>query len=116
MQAPFQTQKISKISPQPPSWSTWARAESREHACGDGCHYYGFHAFRYAHARFNYAAPELQNQMGHASSATTDHYRRWAERQVADYEPYMPPALTDGKQRENSGKDSGKPILRVVGA
>ena len=94
--------------------------ESPGHVCGDSCHLYGFHAFRYAHARFNYSNPELQNQMGHACSATTDHYRRWAERQIAEYGAYLPAAVDGGKggpeQRENSGKDSGKRILRVVGA
>jgi integrase len=83
------------------------KARSPEHKCGEGCTSYGFHAFRYAHARFNHANPELQNQMGHATAATTDHYRRWAQRQIAEYDPYMPPAIAGGKQRENSGDDSG---------
>ena len=95
-------------------------ANSPGHVCGDGCRFYGFHAFRYAHARFNYANPELQQQMGHATAATTEHYRRWGERQLAQYGAYLPAALDDGKeetgQRENAGKDSGKPRLRLVGA
>jgi integrase len=89
------------------------------HVCGDSCHLYGFHAFRYAHARFNYEIPELQNQMGHACASTTDHYRRWAKRQAPEYGAYLPDGL-DGnqgaKQRKNGGTDSGKPSLRVVGA
>jgi hypothetical protein len=90
------------------------------HICGDGCTFYGFYAFRYAHARFNYANPELQNQMGHACAVTTDHYRRWGQRQMAEYDAYMPAALEGGQaaanQRENSGDDSEKPVLRVVSA
>jgi len=90
------------------------------HVCNGTCHVYGFHAFRYAHARFNHEHPQLQQQMGHASQATTDHYRGWAKRQLAEYEAYLPAALSDGnlatKQRENAGKDSGKPRLRLVGA
>lgn len=90
------------------------------HECNEWCHVYGFHAFRYAHARLNYQNPQLQNQMGHACQATTEHYRKWAERQLAGYEAYMPAALTGEnggrKQRENSGNDNGKPRLRVVSA
>ena len=92
----------------------------RGHVCTESCHFYGFHAFRYAHARFNYHNPELQNQMGHCYAGTTDHYRRWGERQMATYGAYLPAQLADGKesleQREKSGDDSGKPRLRVVGA
>lgn len=88
------------------------------HACSPTCHVYGFHAFRYAHARFNYANPELQNQMGHACATTTDHYRRWGERQIAEYGAYLPAGLDGGKeaaeQREKRGKDGGRPRLRVV--
>ena len=94
--------------------------ETPGHVCGGSCHRYGFHAFRYAHARFNYANPELQGQMGHATAATTDHYRRWAERQTAQYGAYLPAALDGGnpagEQRKNGGKESGKPPFRVVGA
>jgi integrase len=94
------------------------------HVCGQTCHLYGFHAFRYAHARFNYANPELQNQMGHASPVTTDHYRKWGERQVAEYGAYVPEALSGGKdrpyppdqRRENGGKAGGKGPFRVVRA
>lgn len=95
-------------------------ADTAGHGCNQWCHVYGFHAFRYAHARLNYAHPQLQNQMGHACRATTDHYRRWAERQMAGYDAYMPAGLDSGKeaagQRENGGKDSGNPGLRVVSA
>ena len=95
-------------------------ADTEGHACNAWCHVYGFHAFRYAHARFNYESPQLQNQMGHACRATTDRYREWAGRQLAEYDPYVPSGLEDGnadqKQRENGGKDSGKPLLRVVSA
>jgi integrase len=41
------------------------------------CHVYGFHAFRYAHATYNFGrAPnrELQQQMGHALFTTTERY------------------------------------------
>ena len=58
--------------------------------------------------------------MGHACQATTEDYRKWAERQLAGYEAYMPSALANGErgpgQRENSGNDDGKPELRVVSA
>ena len=78
------------------------------HQCTATCHVYGFHAFRYAHARFNYANPELQNQMGHAYAGTTDHYRRWGEREMGEYGASLPAALEGGKEgrgreRENSG-------------
>ena len=56
--------------------------------------------------------------MGHACPATTEHYRWWAERQMAEYGAYLPGALDGGKvgakQRENGGKDGGKPALRVI--
>ena len=42
------------------------------HVCTESCHHYGFHAFRYDHARFNYENPELQNQMGYTCMTTTD--------------------------------------------
>lgn len=87
------------------------------HECGAACHRYGFHAFRYAHARFNYANPELQNQMGHACASTTEHYRKWGKRQMTDYGAYLPAALDGGTgegQRKNAGDDGGKPRLRVV--
>jgi len=95
-------------------------ADAPGHKCGDGCRYYGFHALRYAHARFNYANPELQQQMGHATATTTEHYRQWGERQLAEYGAYLPAALDGGKdgaeQRENAGKDSGKPVFHVISA
>jgi integrase len=52
----------------------------------------------YAHARFNYSNPELQNQMGHACATTTEHYRRWAERQMSEYGAYLPARLESGKE------------------
>ncbi|HET6428344.1 MAG TPA: hypothetical protein VMY37_30080 [Thermoguttaceae bacterium] len=90
------------------------------HECTATCHVYGFHALRYTHARFNYANPELQNQMGHAYAGTTEHYRQWAERRMSEYGAYLPAALEGGKEGAESGKtageDSGKPNLRVVRA
>jgi hypothetical protein len=64
--------------------------------------------------------PGLQNQMGHATRATTDRYRRWAGGQLAAHQPDLPAAV-DGakqgtKQRGNAGKDDGRPVLRVVSA
>lgn len=94
--------------------------ESQEgHVCNHKCHSYGFHAFRYAHARLNYENPGLQNQMGHACQATTEHYKRWAGRQMAEYGAYVPERLAgdeEAGQRENSGKNSGKPSLRLFTA
>ncbi len=96
------------------------RADDPGHECGEACGLYGFHSFRYAHARFNHDNPELQEQMGHATAATTDHYRRWGARQMATYGAYLPKGLGGGKlgtkQRENSGDNSGKRAFRVVGA
>ena len=83
------------------------------HMCTATCHYYGFHAFRYAHARMNYDNPQLQNQMGHSCASTTEHYKKWAARQLEEYSPKLPGE--DTKQRENSGKNSGKPRFRIVG-
>ena len=83
------------------------------HTCSDSCHTYGFHGFRYAHARYNYQNPDLQNQMGHACPATTEHYRKWAKRQLADYNAYVPDVPE--KQQQNDNKDSNKPKFRVVG-
>ena len=40
-------------------------AGNTDHTCNEWCHVYGVHAFRYAHARVNWANPQLQNQMGH---------------------------------------------------
>lgn len=96
-----------------------AKASQEGHVCNQTCHTYGFHAFRYAHARLNYQNPGLQNQMGHATSATTEHYKRWAGRQLAEYGAYVPDRLVsedERKQRENSGKDDGKPKLRLFTA
>jgi len=91
------------------------------HVCRRSCHQYGFHAFRYAHARFNYANPELQNQMGHAAAATTDHYRRWAKREMAEYGAYLPAALGGGDEPpkssgETAEKTAEKMRFRVVRA
>lgn len=84
------------------------------HECNDSCHTYGFHAFRYAHARMNADNPQLQNQMGHACAATTEHYRKWAERQLAEYNAYIPD-MEDGR-RENGGEGEGERRLRLFGA
>jgi integrase len=81
-----------------------------KHKCSDSCHQYGFHGFRYAHARYNYQNPDLQNQMGHACAATTEHYRKWAERQLAEYEAYVP----DLEEAQVADKRT-KPRLRAVG-
>ena len=78
-----------------------------KHTCTESCHLYGFHGFRYAHARYNYQNPDLQNQMGHACAATTEHYRKWAKRQLAEYDAYVPEL-----EKEAGG---GKPRLRIVG-
>jgi integrase len=94
-------------------------AGNTDHTCNEWCHVYGFHAFRYAHARVNWANPQLQNQMGHASRATTEHYRQWAERQFTEYGATLP-KLDDeresGGQQQNGNKNSNKPQLRIVGA
>ena len=99
---------------------TCPRTGETGHECTVCCQTYGFHSFRYSHARFNYANPELQQQMGHAVAGTTDHYRKWGERQLSEYGAYLPSGLAGGKEgaeeREKSGKDSGKPQLRVVSA
>jgi hypothetical protein len=88
------------------------------HVCGDTCHLYGFHAFRYTHARFNYTNPELQNQMGHAHSKTTEHCREWAERHMGTYGAYLPAEISGEtpQQRKNGGDESGERPFRVVGA
>ena len=56
--------------------------------------------------------------MGHACAATTEHYKRWGQRQMAEYGAYLPASLDGGKerpeQRENAGKDGGKPRFRLV--
>lgn len=99
---------------------TCPRTGETGHECTVCCQTYGFHSFRYSHARFNYANPELQQQMGHAYAGTTDHYRRWGERQLAEYRAYLPAGMdggkVDGEQREFNGKDDGKPVLRLVSA
>ena len=89
------------------------------HECNDTCHTYGFHAFRYAHARLNYENPGLQNQMGHATAATTEHYKRWAGRQLAEYGAYVPEKLTENEDQErrgNGGDDGGETRLRLFTA
>lgn len=91
------------------------------HACRETCRFYGFHAFRYAHARFNYQNPELQNQMGHSCAATTEHYRKWAERQMKEYGAYLPEEVASGdggegsQKRKNGGDKSGESRFQVVG-
>ncbi len=88
-------------------------AGDEKHTCSSSCHHYGFHGFRYAHARYNYQNPDLQNQMGHACPATTEHYRKWAKRQLAEYNAYVPDL--DDKEQQNSNKDSNNERFRVVG-
>lgn len=93
-------------------------AGNTDHTCNEWCHVYGFHAFRYAHARVNWANPQLQNQMGHASRATTEHYRLWAERQFTEYGATLPKLEDErknGEQQQNGNKDSNKPRFRIVG-
>ena len=88
------------------------------------CHVYGFHDVRRSHATYNYGKVSdraLQQQMGHASFATTQQYIRYAELHQTDaYPAHLPLALQSGEgrtqQRENSGNDDGKPALRVVSA
>jgi|LSQX01.2.fsa_nt_gb integrase len=93
-------------------------ADNEGHTCNAWCHVYGFHAFRYAHARVNWANPQLQNQMGHACRATTEHYRQWAERQFTEYGATLPEIDTtpSGDVRGNTGEDSGEPCLRLFTA
>jgi len=93
-------------------------ADNEGHECNEWCHVYKFHAFRYAHARVNWANPQLQNQMGHSCRATTEHYRQWAERQFTEYGATLPEVeeIPTPEQRENSGNDDGKPRLRLFTA
>jgi integrase len=96
-----------------------AKAAQEGHVCNTTCHTYGFHAFRYAHARLNYQNPGLQNQMGHATATTTEHYKRWAGRQLAEYGAYVPKRLAGevtAEQQQNDNKDSNKPRLRIFTA
>ena len=69
--------------------------EQHEHT--EACHYYGFHSFRYAHATYNFGRVtdrELQEQMGHASFNTTQHYIKYAEvHQKKAYDAYLPESL-----------------------
>lgn len=95
-----------------------------QHQHTDACHVYGFHDLRRAHATYNYGkVPDraLQQQMGHASFQTTQGYIRYAELHKGEaYPAHLPSSLQGGKaapeQRENGGKNSGKPPFRVVGA
>jgi len=61
------------------------------------CHVYGFHSFRYAHATYNFGRVpdrDLQEQMGHASFATTQRCIKYAEEhQVKEYDVFLPKAL-----------------------
>jgi len=82
-----------------------------EHKCTDSCHLYGFHGVRYANARYNYQHPDIQNQMGHVCAAQTEHYRKWAKWQLAEYDAYVP-------NLEEAPRSTGRhrnPRLRVVG-
>ena len=57
--------------------------------------------------------------MGHATSATTEHYKRWAGRQMAEYGAYVPQTLAEGdepERQQNDNNDSNKPRLRVFSA
>lgn len=69
--------------------------EDHEHT--DACHNYGFHSFRYAHATYNFGRVsdrELQQQMGHASFTTTQHYIKYAEaHQRKTYDAHFPDVL-----------------------
>lgn len=47
--------------------------------------------------------------MGHACAATTEHYRKWAKRQLAEYDANVP-ALNEVREIE------GKPTLRLFRA
>jgi len=93
-------------------------ASTPGHVCTDACHLYGFHDLRRAHATYNYGRVDdraLQQQMGHASFQTTQQYIKYAEVHAADsYPAHLPESIAE--QRENSGKDSGKPALRIVRA
>lgn len=91
-------------------------SDNEDHTCNEWCHVYGFHAFRYAHARVNWANPQLQNQMGHACRATTEHYRQWAERQFTEYGATLPEIEHEQQQQQNGNNDSNKPRLRVFSA
>ena len=79
------------------------------HKCLDSCHVYGWHAFRYAHATFNYGRVtdrELMDQMGQSSQKMFEHYTRVARlNQARVYDAYVP-----GRK-----KDGGKSDLNVVG-
>ena len=67
------------------------------HVHTETCHTYGFHSFRYGFAQLNYgrlALDELQDQMGHRSRSTTEHYVDFAKRQqLAKADVYVPAAL-----------------------
>jgi len=93
------------------------KATSPEHECTDACHLYGFHDLRRAHATYNYGRVDdraLQQQMGHASFQTTQGYIKYAELHKADaYPAHLPASLSEGKQRENSGKKQRESKLKV---
>ena len=57
----------------------------------------------------SYQNPDLQNQMGHACAANTEHYRKWVKRQLAEYDANVP-ALNEVREIE------GKPTLRLFRA
>jgi len=69
--------------------------EDHEHT--PQCHLYGLHAFRYAHATYNFGRVpdrDLQQQMGHQSFATTQRYIKYAEdHQQKAYDVYLPRSL-----------------------
>lgn len=72
--------------------------EDHEHT--PACYLYGFHSFRYAHATYNFGRVtdrDLQEQMGHASFATTQRYIKYAEaHQSRAYDVYLPDSLKKG--------------------
>jgi hypothetical protein len=50
-----------------------------------------------------------------ACRATTDHYCKWAKRNLAEYEAYIPAdAAREAQQNGNNGSD--KPRLHVISA
>ena len=96
--------------------------EKHEHT--DACRAYGFHDVRRSHATYNYGKVSdraLQQQMGHASFATTQQYIRYAELHQTDaYPAHLPLTLQGGQalseKHQNGTNDGNKPALRVVSA
>ena len=78
-------------------------AGKASHKCSDSCHLYGFHGFRYAHARYNYQNPDLQNQMGHACPATPNTIGSGPSDNWPSNDAYVPDM---GEQRKNGKTNS----------